>query len=141
VAFFVDMGRDLRARYDPAWDLERNQRPIILCETHAKPPASADRYGIECSWRSWGSSWSRSDRAITAPETTPRPSLRLTLGYSLYSYSSNYGRTALKACVANHVTMHAFFLCFVRRDVSSPSPSMSVSDVKSGSSCTRRCTS
>jgi len=24
LALFIDMGRDLRARYDPAWDLERN---------------------------------------------------------------------------------------------------------------------
>ena len=30
VALFVSLGRDLRARYDPAGDLELDQRPIVL---------------------------------------------------------------------------------------------------------------
>ena len=62
VALFVGLGRDLRARYDPAGDLELDQRPIVLREAHAEHPATAHGDGIECGW---GSSRSRSRRAAT----------------------------------------------------------------------------
>ena len=72
VALFVNLGRDLRARYDAPGDLELCQRPIILREARAKPSASAHRDGVECSW---GTSWSRDSGATTTVKATFGPYL------------------------------------------------------------------
>jgi hypothetical protein len=67
MAFFVDMGRDLRARHDPTWDLELNQCSVVLCEARTKQPAPAYRSGIQ---RGRGASKAGEQRLVAAVEAT-----------------------------------------------------------------------
>jgi len=95
VAFVIDMGRDLRARYDTSRDLELDKRPIFLCKALAKleSSASVNEHGIECSL---GAAWSKFYGAITAFKATFGPSLMFIRSFLLWgcilglAYVSSY---------------------------------------------------
>src|SRR5216684_2671792 len=100
MAFVIDMGRDLRARYDTSRDLELNKRPVILCKARAKSSASVNEHGIECSW---GAAWPKFYGAITALKATFGPSLMFIRSFLLW-VGCMLGLAYVSSCMrARHV--------------------------------------